>query len=381
MKIQKLLSPDIRVYSCSIVVKADSFLSNCWGFCYISAPEGGNVRTLSAALAAVILSAWGAQAGTGFVILNDTTILTTWSGDVQIGDYSSPALTNRPLVTMVAGGRITGRVDIYQGTLQMEGGQIDGNVYNYSFFNMNGGTLGPVSFVQNNYQFTLDGGTIPNEVIGNGLSSQIGIYSGSLNGLEVNNGTATVRTEVASYIRSTKGRTDIEYGGQTFQYYAEQLSTQHIRGALDSTVLIRAGNLAHVYFYGENLATNFVTNGVVIVNVTCNQYRITGTLQDGTDLRNVSYYLRNGDSPVVHLITTNVFRPSVAIDPTATTNVALSWPFPPLGWTLQRATNTADLSSTGAWKDVSIGTSQTGLFKYATVPATNDFSLYRLISK
>lgn len=340
-------------------------------------------RIAGMGLTIFLVAAGAAWPGTTIVITNDTVISTTLIGDVDIGDFSSPALTNRPLVTVVAGGQITGNINIYQGTLDVQGGQVGNTlIRNYSFFNMTGGTLGPVTVLQNHYKCVLDGGTIPNKIQTSGLGNETLLLSGLLNSLDVSAGVATVRMEVASSIISgSAGKVDIEAGATTFQYYPEGTSTQHIHGALDSTKLIRLRGVAHAYFYGQDLATNFVTNGVVILNVTCEQFRITGTMQDGTVLRNVSYYVGNGTAPTVHLVETNVNVPAVAIASAVSNNVSLSWLYPPLGWTLQLSTNALPDEPTNAWKDVAAGPSIVGANKVVTLPGTNDFVKFRLISK
>lgn len=314
------------------------------------------------------------------IITNSTTITTAVNDSVQIGSNSGSSLTN-PVVTLGPGGQITGNVSIYEGIFRVDGGTVSGSIVdNFNTLSISGGDLGPSTLVRNYGRLDMTGGAIQLQ-LQTQPDSVTSLRGGTCYILEVQGGSVTVGTEMVSTYIASDGRTELIRGGYAPQYYPEGNSQLHVRGGLRSSdTHLYSGN-AQIYFYGSNLATNFVATNVLNFLTTSTVYRLTGILQDGTVLTNVLYYIEKGFSPSVFLVQTNVVFPTVSIASNDAGLVHLAWPHPSFGYVAQVSTNFGDLATPVAWSDVPGGPVRLSTTRFQAATASTDRAAYRLISR
>lgn len=330
--------------------------------------------TFSALLALVFMT-MPAQAVITYT--NNTVISNTVTSDVIVGTASRTAI-----VTVTNGGVINGNISVQYGELRIAGGSINPSssalLDNFDTVKMSGGTIGASCQVNNNGYFTLTGGTLAMTLVN---YFQVNLLGGSVSRLTMADGSlaANISSPVLGQLEvnsPNSGKTAILPGGSISTLFQSGSETRIYGGIQSGTpVTLLAGTN---YLYGTNFtmvqtATNF-TNPSGTFNV----FSVSGTLHDGTRMKNVSYYLSTTGNPRLLFVNTNILSLRIQLTPTSPGSAQLKWPSPPYNFTPQFSTN---IAATNAWTDLPGGMTQSGTNAVAIVNLTNAGRFFRAIAR
>ena len=319
---------------------------------------------------------------------NNTVISTTINDNIRVGNYYAG---QAPTVTLTNGGVINGGVLVDYGTFNIAGGvvNIDGSgtrlFQNYDTVNLSAGSLGTTGLygvLQNYYHFNMTGGTVVYEArneSGNDFAT-MNLTGGFAYRVNVEAGTADVRTAVYTVLTGGTGEARMQIGSTAYQFNITGISTNRVFGGLQQGGFIIADGGARYYLYGTNLTATQTSTNVAAFNGFFDIFRLSGRLADGTMMRfsdNMEFYRKVGSTVSLQLINTNISYPVLAATLANGTNLNLAWRSPSWGYTLQSATNL----NAAVWTTVTAPVSQANSNHVVTVPKTNSQAFYRLVSR